>query len=137
MQALADRFADAFNRRDADGLIAQSDPEITFYPTVLVGVIREYRGHEGIRRWLADLDQIGAEHVADVREVRPLDDRHFIVRSDVLLDGEIVGDSAMMVRLTTTGTIAEAHTYLLDESHSRLDGAGSSRRARASDDKPR
>lgn len=132
MQALTGRFVDAFNRRDADGLIALTDPEITFYPTVLVGAIREYRGHEGMRRWLADLAKIGAKHVVHVREVRPLDDRHFIVRSDVLLDGEIVGDSAMMVRLTPAGTIAEGHTYLLDESHSLLDGAAPSRRGRAS-----
>ena len=53
-----------------------------------------------MRRWLADLAKIGAKHVIRVREVRPLDDRHFIVRPDVVLDGEIVGDSAMMVRLT-------------------------------------
>ena len=117
-------------------MIALTDSEITFYPTVLVGAIREYRGHDGIRRWLADLAKIGAKHVIRVREVRPLDDRHFIVRSDVLLDGEIVGDSAMMARLTPAGTIAEAHTYLLDESHSLLDGAAPPRRKQANDDEP-
>jgi hypothetical protein len=136
MQALTGRFADAFNRRDADGMIALSDREITFFPTVLVGAIREYRGHDGLRRWLADLDKIGAKHVVHVREVRQLDDRHFIVRSDVLLDGEIVGDSAMMIRLTPAGTIAEGHTYLLDESHSLLNGAAPSRRRPPGDEEP-
>jgi hypothetical protein len=136
MQALTGRFVDAFNRRDADDMIALTDAEITFYPTVLVGAIREYRGHDGMRRWLTDLAKIGAKHIVRVREVKPLDDRHFIVRSDVLLDGEIVGDSAMMVRLTPAGSIAEAHTYLLDESHSLLDGAAPPRRKRRKDDEP-
>lgn len=117
-------------------MIALTDPEITFYPTVLIGAIREYRGHDGMRRWLADLAKIEAKHLIRVREVRPLDDRHFIVRSDVLLDGEVVGDSAMMVRLTPAGSIAEAHTYLLDESHSLLDGAAPRRRKQAKDDEP-
>jgi SnoaL-like domain len=137
MQALTGRFADAFNRRDADGMVALSDPEIRFYPTVLVGAIREYRGHDGLRRWLADLDKIGARHLVRVREVRQLDDRHFIVRSNVLLGGEIVGDSAMMIRLTPAGKIAEGHTYLLDESHSLLDGAAPPRRARSGGDQPK
>jgi SnoaL-like domain len=134
MQALTGRFVHAFNRRDADGMIALSDPEITFYPTVLMGTVREYRGHEGMRRWLADLAKIDAKHLVHVRDVRPLDDRHFIVRSDVLLDGETVGDSAMMIRLTPAGMIAEGHTYLLDESHSLLDGAAPPRRGRAKSD---
>jgi ketosteroid isomerase-like protein len=137
MQALTGQFVDAFNRRDADGIVALSDPDITYYPTVLVGAIREYRGHDGMRRWLKDLDKIGSKHQIRLREVRVLDDKHFIVRSDVLLDGKVVGDSAMMARLTPEGLIAEAHTYLLDDPRSMIDGTGRAKRSATTGDKPK
>jgi len=136
MQALTGQFVDAFNSRDADGVVELSDPEITFYPTVLVGAIREYRGHDGMRRWLRDLAKINSKHQLRLREVRVLDDKHFIVRSDVLVDGKVVGDSAMMARLTPAGKIAEAHTYLLDDPRAMIDGSRRARRDATGDDKP-
>jgi len=52
-RAQADRigreFVDAFNRRDADGLVALSHPDIEFRPTMLAGSKRVYKGHEGLR----------------------------------------------------------------------------------------
>ncbi len=116
MERIAHGFIDAFNRRDVDGLIAFADPDIKFHPTVLVGDIRAYRGHEGLRRWVEDLSSAEAEHQVRVREVRPLDSVYFIVLSDVLLYGEVLGPSAMLGRLTATGEIGEAHAYLSDES---------------------
>jgi ketosteroid isomerase-like protein len=45
---------DAFNRRDADAMASLTDPGITF-EAALVGT-PTYRGHEGIRRMLKDVD---------------------------------------------------------------------------------
>ena len=44
-------FIDAFNRRDADGIVALCHPEIDFSPTGIAtgGRRRAYRGHDGMR----------------------------------------------------------------------------------------
>jgi hypothetical protein len=47
--------------------------------------------------------------------VRTLDERRFLLLSEVLLDGERISPSAMLARLTEEGKIAEVHAYLTDE----------------------
>jgi SnoaL-like domain len=56
-ESLGRRFAEAFNRRDADGLVAVSHPQIEFYPTGAGGTGRSYRGHEGLRAWVKELNR--------------------------------------------------------------------------------
>lgn len=63
-EELGHRFIDAFNRRDANGLVALCHPEIEFNPTILVGERRTYRGHDGLRHWVAQLEESGSEHRA-------------------------------------------------------------------------
>lgn len=107
-------FVEAFNRRDADALVALAHPEIEFRPTMLVGSKRVYRGHDGLRHWAADLIAAETMHQVRVREIRPLGGGRFLLLSEVLLDGEVVSPSAMVAGLAD-GKIVEAHAYLSDE----------------------
>jgi hypothetical protein len=109
------RFVEAFNRRDANALIALTDPEVEFSPTSLVSTRRTYRGHDGMRRWVSELRQSAIEHQVRVREVRVLDAARIVVLSEVLLGGESISPSAMLARLSPDGLIVEAHAYLTDE----------------------
>jgi ketosteroid isomerase-like protein len=111
---IAREFVEAFNRRDTDGLLALVHPEIEFRPTMLVGSERVYRGHDGFRSWAEDLAAAEATHQVRVRDIRVLEDRRFLVLSEVLLDGEVVAPSAMVAKLEE-GKIVEAHAYLSDE----------------------
>jgi ketosteroid isomerase-like protein len=54
---------DAFSRRDLSTLMALSDPEIVFRPPTgrLAGRDEPYRGHEGLRAYLADVSAIWQE----------------------------------------------------------------------------
>jgi hypothetical protein len=115
MASIGLRFIDAFNRRDAEQLVALADPDIYFYPTELVGARRVYRGHDGLRRWVADLEASEIDHRVRLREVRALDESHFLVLSEVVMDGESVSPSAMLASLGDTGGILQAHAYLSDE----------------------
>lgn len=116
IEAVGHRFIDAFNRRDADALIALADPEIEFSPTSLVGTRRTYRGHDDMRRWVTELRESAIEHhQVRVREVRAVGDDRFVVLSEVLLGGETVSPSAMLARVSAAGLIVEAHAYLTDE----------------------
>lgn len=65
------RVADAVNRGDVEAVLLEVDPEIEFIPQ-RAAVEGAYRGHEGMRRWLADtaesydLYQITNDEIRDV-----------------------------------------------------------------------
>ena len=68
---------DAFSRRYLQALIALSDPEIVFRPQTgrLAGRDEPYRGHEGLRAYLADVAQVWQELRSEPDEYVELDDR--------------------------------------------------------------
>jgi len=88
-EELGRRFIEGFNRRDADALVALVHPELEFLPTVLVGQRAVYHGHDGLRRWVADLVASDAAHKVRVREVRELGPDRFVVLTEVLIGGEV------------------------------------------------
>lgn len=47
----------AVNRRDADALTALCTPDVEFRPILASPSEEAYRGAEGVRRWLAEVDQ--------------------------------------------------------------------------------
>jgi uncharacterized protein len=69
------RTADAYNRGDIDAALEDVDPEIEWHP-LLPGLLgREatvYRGHEGVRQVVRDLDEAFTELEAEQSEVRDL-----------------------------------------------------------------
>jgi hypothetical protein len=112
-ELIARRFIDAFNQRDADGLVALSDPEIEFHPTSLVGKRQRYDGHDGLRRWVAELEASSLRHQVRACEVRQHEDG-FILLSEVLLEGKLITPSAMVARLNEEHAIVEARAFLTD-----------------------
>jgi hypothetical protein len=52
------RLTDAFNAHDVEAFIALCDPQIEFQPawTAVGGAV--YQGHDGLRRWHRDLDDV-------------------------------------------------------------------------------
>jgi ketosteroid isomerase-like protein len=68
---------DAFSRRDAAALIELCDPEIVFTPPTqrLAGRDEPYRGHEGLRTYLADVGRVWQELRSEPDEYIELDDR--------------------------------------------------------------
>jgi ketosteroid isomerase-like protein len=68
---------DAFSRRDAAALIELCDPEIVFTPPTqrLAGRNEPYRGHEGLRTYLADVSRVWQELRSEPDEYVELDDR--------------------------------------------------------------
>jgi len=114
VEAIAQRFIEAFNDRDAERLLALMDPAIEFHPTGLVGQRRRYDGHDGVRQWMGELESGPSRHQVRIREVRPTEDG-FTLLSEVLLDGELVSPSAMVAHFGANGKIVEARAFLSDE----------------------
>jgi len=113
--AIARQFVDAFNRRHAEDLVALADPAIQWRPSQLVGGRRTYLGHDGLRRWLAELNASPIQHQASVLEVRMIDDSRVLVLSEVLIEDVPVSPSALLARIGADGKIVEARAYLTDE----------------------
>lgn len=64
----------AVNRRDADGLVALCAPGVEFRPILASGSDETYRGAEGVRRWLAEVEQRMPDGRALVDEMEERDD---------------------------------------------------------------
>jgi ketosteroid isomerase-like protein len=55
-----ERAAQAINARDIDGLIAEVHPDVEWHPVMLAslaGSATVYRGHDGVRDWIRDVDE--------------------------------------------------------------------------------
>jgi ketosteroid isomerase-like protein len=67
------RGIEAYNRRDVEALLDGLDAEIEWrpvLPVVLGGEMTVYRGHDGIREMLRDLDEVFAERHVEFSEIR-------------------------------------------------------------------
>jgi hypothetical protein len=111
---LARGFVEAFNDRDAEGLVVLAHPRIVFRPTTLTGHRRTYNGHAGLRRWVAEIDATGVDFQVHVREIRPLAPSGFLVLSKLRVGDDLITDSAMIATVHED-RIIEAHGYLSDE----------------------
>jgi len=78
----------ALNRGDVDGLAEALDPDVELVPlrAVLDGTV--YRGHEGMRRWLADMGEDWTRFELDLQEVRELEGGQVLVRATMRLRGK-------------------------------------------------
>jgi ketosteroid isomerase-like protein len=62
---------EAFNRRDLDGLLSVWHPDAELHELADVPDVRVYRGHDGIRQWVADLEETFSELRFEPREFLP------------------------------------------------------------------
>jgi ketosteroid isomerase-like protein len=67
----------AFSRRDLERLLALTDPEIVFTPPTgrIAGRTEPYRGHDGIRTYMADVGRAWQELRSEPDEFVEIDDR--------------------------------------------------------------
>ncbi len=115
LETIAQSMVDAFNRRDADAFVAHADAEVAFYPTPLVREHDVHRGHDGLKRWLEEIEAAGTQHRFRVSEVRTLDVSRFLIVGEVVIDGDTVSPLAVLARVTETEKIVEMHAFLSDE----------------------
>ena len=72
------RSIEAYNRGDVEGLLADLDTEVEWrpvLPVVLGGGTTVYRGHDGIREMLGDLDEIFDERHISFSVIHDVGDR--------------------------------------------------------------
>jgi ketosteroid isomerase-like protein len=71
------RGLEAYNRRDLDAMLEMVDPEVEFHAVLQVALGGEavvYRGYDGAREMVGDLDETLAPLHIEISEIRDLDD---------------------------------------------------------------
>jgi ketosteroid isomerase-like protein len=71
---LARGGVEAFNRGDVEELIERADPELRLVPVRSLLVGGEYRGHDGIRQYLADMDEDWQQREIVIDEISDVGD---------------------------------------------------------------
>ncbi len=102
------RAIEAYNRRDIDAFLEEIDPEVEWHgalQALLESEATVYRGHEGVRQWLRDIDEALADIHLELPEIRDLGDR-------------IVAIGWLRARGTTSGAEAESPFGCVVESKS-------------------
>jgi ketosteroid isomerase-like protein len=92
------RTIEAYNRRDVDGLLDELDPEVEWRPSLPVllgGDETVYRGHDGARELLRDLDEVLAERHLDLPDIRDEGDR-------------VVATGSLRIRGKSSGALTES-----------------------------
>ena len=112
--ALVRRWVDAFNAQDLEGMLARLDREVRFHPLRLSGLDGSYRGHDGVRRWFAQLTQLHHEHVIVLSEVHRAGDGKVLAVGALTLAGNFDIAPFCALHRIADGLIVAAHHYLTD-----------------------
>jgi ketosteroid isomerase-like protein len=76
---IARRLHPAFNRRDVDEVLSVLDPDVEWIPIMAALEGRVYRGHEGVVRWMEELETDWEIFETRPEEFRDLGDRVLIL----------------------------------------------------------
>jgi hypothetical protein len=116
--ALLRRWAQAVNARDVEGVVAHSHPEIELYP-MQIAVGEHYRGHDGVRKWVADLEASKLGHQVRYLGIRTLPDGRVALFGEVRLNDTPISPYTL-VATVRDGKIAETRSFLADEETLRV-----------------
>ncbi len=94
---LARRVLDLMGQRETDELVAVSDPDVEWYSLFAMGAGGVYRGHDGTRNYMRDLDDAWGVSYADVTGMLAIDDVAMAVGRIVYRgkDSGLAGDTAV------------------------------------------
>ena len=112
------RWAQGVNARDAEAVVALSSPDIELHP-MQIAVSRYYRGHEGVRQWIADMVASDIGHTVAYRGIRTLPDGRVALFGEVCLEGTVISPYTLIVTLRDD-KVAITRSHLADEDTLRL-----------------
>jgi ketosteroid isomerase-like protein len=76
---LTRHFIEAFNARDLNAMLAHCDPSIEWHSAFAAVGGAIYHGHEGIRRWNGDFEEVWGDEIRAERQA------YFDLREDTLI----------------------------------------------------
>jgi len=107
-------WVEAFNARDLDGMLGCLDRRVKFHPLRLTGLEASYRGHDGVRRWFDQLEQLSHEYLIEVDDLHPTREASVVVVGGSLRMGQAALAPVTAVHSVVGGQILVARHYLSD-----------------------
>jgi hypothetical protein len=107
------QWARAVNERDPDALVSLSHPDIRCYP-LQVGLSGHYEGHDGLRRWIDDLEASTLGHTVRFQGIRTLMDGRIALFGTLLLEDNVISPYSM-IAVVHHDKVASMRSYLSDE----------------------
>ena len=80
-QALLEQLRDAYNRRDPDAWVTVWNPDCEWHPFLTARVEGDpgYHGHNGMRAWFEDVDEMFEEMQVELEQYRQVGDRLLVL----------------------------------------------------------
>ena len=113
-ERIVSSWVDAFHERDLDQMLGCLSSQVDFHPLRLGGIGASYRGHEGVRRWFAQLRHSRHEHRIVISHVQGVGEDWVLATGFLSLAGEPNISTFCAVHRIADGVIATAHHYLTD-----------------------
>lgn len=117
-QVVVRRWAQAVNARDVEGVVEHSHPEIDLYP-MQIAVGPHYRGHEGVRKWVADLVASDLGHQVTYLGIKTLPDGRVALFGEVCLEDTPISPYTLIATVRD-GKVALTRSYLATEETLRV-----------------
>jgi ketosteroid isomerase-like protein len=73
------RGIDAYNRGDVEAMLEMTSDDVVLVPMRALLEGGEYRGRDGVRRFMADVDEDWVERGIEVEEIRELEDSWLVL----------------------------------------------------------
>ena len=108
------RWAQAFNARDLEGMLACVAERVELHPLRLRGLATQYRGRDGVRDWFATLRQTHQEYRITVCHLRDLGAGKVFASGSLSLDDEPDVGPICILHELDAGMIVRAREYLSD-----------------------
>ena len=87
-ERVVSEWVDAFNERDLDGMLARVNPDVLFHPLRVNGTAHSYLGHDGMRRWFAEILHREHPHRIGLESIAGLADGRILAAGTVLVENE-------------------------------------------------
>lgn len=112
---LVQRWVDAHNDREIDGMLACAAEDIEFHPMRLTdGDAGVYTGHEGLRLWFEELRRGKLQHELRIDQIRENSEDEVLLVGTVEVPGHSTVAEFYGIYDIPDGLIARAHHYLSD-----------------------
>jgi ketosteroid isomerase-like protein len=113
-EAVVERWISAFNERDLSAMLACLDDEVEFHPLKLHGIAATYAGHLGVRRWFAQVTELGHDHQIVDFQILSRSPATIVATGGLTFGGEPVDTPFCAVHRVRRGRIVSAHHYMSD-----------------------
>ena len=112
------RVSDAYNRRDVGAMLDELHPEVEWHPWLQVqlgGAATVYRGHQGVRKGIRELEEAFSEIESEPTEIRDLGERVVAIghlRGRGIESGAITESAIAWIVEFKSGKVIRVREYL-------------------------